>query len=459
MPSARTVAALALLATTLGACGGPARPTTGASPRGGRTGAPPPPPDPVALFRRMGLIAHGGELPVTGRVSFVAGPSPDTTFAVLTLAMPSRGLTFTHSGTDYRASYQVDAEVRAGGAEAATPPAADVEARESVVVPTFRETLRTDESVLFQQVLRLAPGSYRLLLNVSDDGSERTVSDTSALSVPRLGGAGTATPIPYYELVVRPTVGDVPRLLATPRATVTFGRDSVLPLYLEAYGGSPWVQAIARGDGGSIVWRDSVALEARTPTLAAGLLTVPVSFLGIGASTVEVWQSGRADTARAPVFVTFGEDLPAATFDDMLSYLRFFSSPQRIDALRRAPVVDRARVWGEFLALTDPDPVEPGHQGLQQYFARMAVANQRYRQEGGVGWLTDRGMAFTAFGDPEQVFEPTTTSLGQRNRVQYWLYRGRQLQLEFRDMNGFDRWELTPASQGEFYAALRRLHP
>jgi GWxTD domain-containing protein len=405
----------------------------------------------------MGLIAHGGQMPLTGRVSYLAGPSPDTTFAVLTLAMPSRGLSFTHTGSDYRATYSVDADVRAGSG-AAAPQAAQVQAQESVVVPNFRETTRTDESVLFQQVLRLAPGSYRLSLRVRDGGSSRVVEDTATLRVPRLDSAGTATPLPYYEMVVRPAVSEVPRLLATPRATVTFGRDSVLPMYLEAYGGRQ-VYAAARAEGGTTVWRDTVTLEARGGSLASGVVNVPVALLGIGPATVEVWQAGARDTARAPVFVSFGDELPAATFEDMLSYLRFFTSPQRLEALRRAPLAERGVAWRAFLEATDPDPVQPGHEGLQQYFARIAVANQRYRQEGGPGWLTDRGMVYAAFGDPEQIYEPNPTSVGSRNRPQYWIYRERRLQLEFRDMSGFDRWELTPPSMMEFNAALRRLHP
>ena len=460
-PRAGARAALLLAAlTALGACGGGRRPPAGTPPSpDARAGNPPPPADPVQLYRRMGLIAHGGDLPLTGRISYVAGPTPDTTFALLTLAMPSRGLSFTHTGTDYRATYSVDADVR-DGTGAAARSLAHVEAQESVVVPNFRETTRGDESVLFQQVLRLPPGAYQLALRVRDGGSNRLVNDTTALSVPRLGAAGVAgvgTPIPYYEIVVRPDLAAVPRLLVTPRATVTFGRDSVLPLYVEAYDGTQ-VQAIVRGDGGLGVWRDSLTLAPRGDGLASGILEVPVSYLGIGPAMVEVWRSGARDTARAPVFVSFGDELPAASFEDMLSYLRFFTSPQRLEALRRAAVGERGAAWSAFLEATDPDPAMPGHQGLQQYFTRVQIANQRYRQEGGPGWLTDRGMVYSAFGDPDQIFEPSPTSMGQRNRVQFWIYRDRQLQLEFRDVNGFDRWELMPAAETEFYSSLRRLH-
>ena len=450
--------AVLLLAAASIACGGGGRgEAPGSSPRPASARNAPAPPDPVQLYRRMGLIAHGAPLPVTGRLSYMAGPSADTTFAILTLALSNRALTFTHSGEDYRATYTVDLDVRRGGDTAAAP-AAHHEAQEAVRVPTFRETTRTDESVLFQQVMRLAPGAYRLVLRLHDGGSERVVEDTTMVAVPRLGAGTLASPLPYYEAVVRTTLAAVPRVLVTPRATVTFGHDSIMPLYLEAYGSGPTpVVAAARGEGGEVLWRDTLTLQPRDGQLSSGVLNVPVAFLGIGASTLAVSRPGSSDTMRTPLFVSFGDDLPAATFEDMLSYLRFFTTPARLDALRKAPVADRPRAWRAFLAATDPDPDEPGNQALQQYFTRMQVANQRYRDEAGPGWLSDRGMVYSAFGDPDQVYESGPGTVGQRNRFQIWLYRDRAVQLEFRDLNGFDRWELTPQAEGQFYGALRRM--
>lgn len=454
-------AALLLLAASI-ACGGRRGEAPGSSPRPAASRNAPAPPDPVQLYRRMGLIAHGAPLPVTGRLSYMASPSADTTFTILTLALSNRALTFSHTGQDYRATYAVDLEVRRSG-DTTTTPAAHHAAQEVVRVPTFRETTRTDESVLFQQVMRLAPGSYRLVLRVRDGGSERVVEDTTTLAVPRLGAGTLATPLPYYEAVVRRELAAVPRVLVTPRATVTFGHDSIMPLYLEAYGGGAApvgatpVVVTASGEEGAVLWRDTLTLQPRDERLASGVLNVPVAYLGIGASTVAVSRPGTSDTMRAPLFVSFGDDLPAATFEDMLSYLRFFTAPARLETLRDASVAERPGAWRAFLAATDPDPEQPGNQALQQYFTRIQIANQRYREEAGPGWLSDRGMVYSAFGDPDQIYESAPGMVGTRNRFQVWLYRDRNVQLEFRDLTGFDRWELSPQSEGQFYAALRRL--
>lgn len=413
----------------------------------------------------MGLIAHGEPFPITGRLSYLAAASPETTYTVVTIAIPNRALTFAHAGDRYRAGYAVDVVVRQYGDSAA-----GVSAREAVVVASFRETTRTDESVLFQQLLRLAPGRYEMALRLRDEGSDRMVADTTALDVPRLGPGTLGTPVPYYEAVMRERTADVPRLLAMPRATVTFGRDSTLPVYVEGYGTPAGdrggagigvtVRAVARGEGGAVAWRDSVILARRGDGLASAILSLPVARLGIGVVTLDLWRADGGDTVRAPIFVTLGAELPAATFEDMLSYLRFFAAPARLERLRNTPPAERGAAWSAFLAGAPSGATTGGGNAreLQQYFARLQVADQRYAEDDGPpGWLTDRGMVFAAFGDPDQVVEPGATAISARSRVQFWVYRERGLRFEFNDVTGFERWRLTLAGESAFRAALARL--
>ena len=67
-------------------------------------------------------------------------------------------------------------------------------------------------------------------------------------------------------------------------------------------------------------------------TLFSGMVNIPISRLGVGALTLTVTRVGGADTTKAPVFVTFGEDLPVATFSEMVNYLRYFGSPARLQS-------------------------------------------------------------------------------------------------------------------------------
>src|SRR6185503_19979802 len=101
----------------------------------------------------------------------------------------------------------------------------------------------------------------------------------------------------------------------------------------------------------------------------------------------------------------FGEELPVATFAEMLNYLRYSVSASRLDALPNASADQRAALWAAFLGETVPFPQTPQHEGLREYFGRIAQANTRFREEGSTGWLTDRGRVYVALGNPDQVFE------------------------------------------------------
>ena len=154
--------------------------------------------------------------------------------------------------------------------------------------------------------------------------------------------------------------------------------------------------------------------------------------------------------------MTFGEDLPVATFNEMLSYLRYFGSSARLQALRDAPPDTRATAWASFLRETDPDPATPVNEAMRDYFGRIAEANARFREEGEVGWLTDRGRVFVALGAPDQYYEPNTTDMNQRGRTQVWDYRRHRLQVVFIDQTGFGRWRMTVGSEADFEALMRR---
>jgi GWxTD domain-containing protein len=117
----------------------------------------------------------------------------------------------------------------------------------------------------------------------------------------------------------------------------------------------------------------------------------------------------------------------------------------------------RADLWAAFLKETDPNPQTPVHEGLRDYFGRINQANARFRQDGAIGWLTDRGRVFVALGSPDQIIEPNIADLSRRNRTQVWEYRQHRFSVVFVDTSGFDRWEMSLTAEAEFEALARRL--
>jgi GWxTD domain-containing protein len=413
-------------------------------------------PDVSDLYRQIGLIAAPAPVSFVGKVSSFASSSPDTTIVLVSISLPNRSLSFTREGDRYRAPYEVSLALNRGATEAAS-----ISAMEIVRVGSFREINRTDESVIFQHFFRVPPGSYTLSTTVRDVGGSRGSSQQTALTVPSLGPGRLSNPLLVYEASGRTVLDSVPKLLGTPRSSAVFGRDSTVAIYIEAYGQGTRlpVDFTVRNDKGLQVWRDSAGLT-RKGSLFSGVVSVPISTVGVGLAEVAFTRRDAPDSVKAPLFVSFGEDIPLMSFEDMIGYLRFFASPGRLNAMRSAPLERRATVWADFLRATDPIPETPTNEDLQAYFGRISMANAQFRTDRNPGWLSDRGMVFVALGEPDQVFERnvnqsmSTTQMSSSTRLQIWQYRQFNTQLVFYDETG--HWRLTRPSETEFLGLASR---
>jgi GWxTD domain-containing protein len=419
------------------------------------------PQDPTAVYHQMGLIATGSPLSFVGKIAYFATTSADTTLLLASVSIPNRSLSFVREGDSYRAPYEVHLILSQSGNQVAA-----VNSMEIVRVPTFKEINRTDESVIFQHYFKVSPGTYTISFQVRDAGSARSTSQEGQITVPALKSGLLSTPVLVYEASQRIALDSLPRILASPRSSAVFGQDSTVTVYLEGYGTQSRLPVgfVVQNDRGTVLWRDTVLLQ-RQGNLLSGSLKVPISKVGIGIANITFTRADATDTVRAPVFVSFGNDIPLLSYDEMLAELRYYAAPDRIRALRDAPPERRGTVWADFLRSTDPVPATPEHEGLQAYFTRIFQANIRFREESGgrSGWLSDRGKVYVSLGEPDQIYEQNTnvplssTSVTQRSRVQFWEYAQYRLRFLFYDESGTGRWRLTPASEADFQSINARL--
>ena len=456
----RRVLTAAATALVVAACGlGRATPPAAPAPAGAgaatppaqRTSLGPQAYDAIGLFRRLGLLARGAPMPFVGSVSFFAAATPDSTHVLVAVSLSNGGLTFARESDRFRAGYTVTITLR-NGAQVVR----NIEAHESIVVSSFKETTRGDESILFEEILTVPPGRYDFSVGVRDDGSARSTEDAVALVVPPVATTGLSTPLSFARAGMRTTLTALPQMIANPMASATFGRDSIIPFFLESYGGDGPERSIqydVRTEGGRMLVRDSATLTRRG-SLYSGTVLIHTSRIGIGAMMLATWMAGSADTMRAPLFVGFGADLPLASYDEMVNYLRWFAPPYRLQALRDTTPEYRPAAWSAFVK--EYAAPNGSSEALEQYFARVLEANTRFREEASPGWMTDRGRVLLGLGRPDQVYEQIGRGLSQQGRTQIWEYRGQAVALTFYDQNGFGRWRLTTTSESEFMTAWRR---
>jgi GWxTD domain-containing protein len=407
--------------------------------------------DAATTYRSMGLLVGRGTLPFVADVRYLAGSRPDSVLAVIVVSLMNQNLDFQKGdGNEFVAEYRVEASF---APDTGKPIAAARDER--VRVRTFQETLRADESVIYQQMVRLAPQRYTIHLTVRDAHGPNSGRAERVDTVPRFTTPALARPLAYYEGTGRSTLDSLPRILANAKSTLPYGGDT-LRFYVEAYGvpaGTPLAAQVV-DQGGAVLWRDTV----RSPggALAVARFGFPPTLLSVGHAAFEVAAVGHSLASRAPMLVSFSGQWVITNLDDMVYLLRFFERQDQVEKLRKALPVARDSAWKEFWQVTDPAPITPQNEALDEYFRRLQLANQKFRDEAEQGWLTDRGEVFISLGDPDDVLDMSSGMDRSGVRTIRWTYNELRLTLFFLDQ-GFGRFQLTPTSRAEYQRVLARV--
>src|SRR5204863_1890518 len=312
-------------------------------------------------------------------------------------------------------------------------------------VRTFQETLRADESVIYQRFVGLRPGVYPISVAVRDRNSPASGRQARTDTVPSLVGRAIGWPIPVYQGEGRARLGEQPTLLLNPRATLPYGADS-LRFYVETYGMPRGTRLAARAldQAGHEVWHDTVALSG-TDSFASALVVLRPGDLPVGqgrfeVSTVGAAAAGGGAARSTPFLVSFSDQWAITNYDQMISLLRYFERQEWVAKLRRAPAEEPPAVWREFYRATDPDGATPENEALEAYFRRVQFANQRFRESGDPGWLTDRGEVYVTLGEPDDVFDFSSDVSRAGSRGIRWTYNALRLTLVFQDQIGLGRF-------------------
>ena len=209
--------------------------------------------DMATVYKRLGRIAVGAPLPFIGNIVYAAGPG-DSTIAIVGLSLENRSLGFQREGGAFVARYHVEITFQK---QDGVPIRAALD--ETVQVSTFRETLRNDESVLFQQAFQLLPGPYQVAVALRDRNSSESNRAEVAAEVPAFPDGSTSAPIVAYEVTGRGSQADALSLVLNPRGTVAYGSDTLLA-YIEGYRmpGPTAVLFEVRDESDSVVFQDSL---------------------------------------------------------------------------------------------------------------------------------------------------------------------------------------------------------
>ncbi|MEO8294016.1 MAG: GWxTD domain-containing protein [Gemmatimonadota bacterium] len=398
-----------------------------------------------AVYKRLGRLVAPGPVSFIGDIVYAAGPG-DSTIAVVGLSLENRALSFQREDGRFVARYHVEIVFQPEGA-----PAIRVNRDEVVQVATFQETMRNDESVLFQQFFHLLPAIYKVSLALRDRSSSEQSRVDASVTVPALTAGMTSAPIVSYEVTGRARQQDPLAVVLNPRGTVAYGSDTLLA-YVEGYNfpGPVALPFQIHDSRDSIVFEDSLRFVGGQDVEGQVIRLTPDS-APLGQLRLVVGTgAGQRETSA---IVSLSTAWVVTNFDEMTTLLRYFGYKSMLDSLRNASPNDRPQLWKNFYTSTDPNHSTPENEALDLYFGRLAAANNLFRDEGVQGWRTDRGEVFIGLGDPDEVYDSSPLSQG---RVIRWVYTQDRLVITFLDETGFGRFRLATSSRADFERVLDR---
>jgi len=444
---------LLLILLAAGCCGGgPNRPTPARDAGVAR---------PLDVYRELGMLAGTGDYPAVASFSTIAGPG-DSTYVLFGLSLPNSALRFQRDEAGFLGEYAVRITFLRDSV-----PVREVRRQEVVRIPSFAETGRTEESVVFQELILLEPGQYVVEVETRDRHSSRGFQAVDTLWVPRYGASSRrlSEPVVVYRATGRQTQEVYPELIANPRRTVPYGGDAPR-LYIEGYGVTEGFPVSVRvvDEHGTEVWQSQVGLHGDGPQLRSAVVEIPREPLPLGRLWIELRTPPDTQAIRSPLIVTISDQWMVANFEEVLEFLRYIASSEELDSLSAVTGAERRERWERFWERRDPVPATPINEFREAFFERVRIATEQFSEPGRPGWRTDRGEVFIVLGRPDLVYEedgrigdPMST-----RRIIVWVYErsptGR-LELVFEDRSGFGRYELTPSSQSAFRSAANRLRP
>jgi GWxTD domain-containing protein len=343
-------------------------------------------------------------------------------------SVPYQSLRFLARTGGFEATYTVSVAVHRTDQEGRRQGVARTRAWERTVsAATYAATQAQESADQALQSLPAEPGRYIVDVTVEDGASRRATSREAIVDVgatdrtfglsgplvlnrfeagsrelhPSVGGVVRADQpnfTVYYEIYAREAADLRVTYTATERA-----RSRERPSVRGLLGLS---ERQREEQGVAFIHTEPISVQ---PGRNPATLQIDGDHFRVGDYTLEV----RLEDAEGGMIAQVGRPLAVrwtglsgqiANLDEAISQLRYVARDRELSAMREAPNEgERLRLFREFWDRRDPSPGTRRNERMEEYYYRVAFANERYSRLRDEGWSTDRGEVFIRFGEPDFV--------------------------------------------------------
>jgi GWxTD domain-containing protein len=297
--------------------------------------------------------------------------------------------------------------------------------------------------------LNLPPGRYVLSVRLEDGGSSGAFSRDRVIEVPALNA-----PLAMSDLLLADRYDAASQRLSPNVVNAIPSEQASFALFFEVYArqaeqvrvrytvrGLTNERRRAGGLMGLFGRRDREAsaalfeveerLDVR-PGRNAASRTFPTARFDIGEYELVVRlerQNGSLVAERTKPFAVRWTGLPEhiQDLDTAIAQLRYIAKERDIRAMQQAPTwEERFRLFREFWDRRDPSPGTQRNERMEEYYFRVAHANNAYGRQPGSGWASDRGEVYIRFGEPDFVENHGAAQNARPYQIWYYNRIGRR---------------------------------
>jgi GWxTD domain-containing protein len=134
-------------------------------------------------------------------------------------------------------------------------------------------------------------------------------------------------------------------------------------------------------------------------------------------------------------------------FETAIDQLRYVARNEQIEKLKHATKEERIKLWNDFWKAKDPTPNTEENEVKDEYYRRIAYANQHFTMMNKEGWRSDFGMVYIIYGEPDEIERHQV----ERESLPYeiWYYYNPRLTFTFVDTHGYGEYLLQYPYDGD----------
>ena len=383
-------------------------------------------------------------------ISFKGETKPRLDFYI---QVPYNAVQFVKTGQGFEAAYSVTVSVFD---EENKNLIAEKVWNEKIVAISFELTTSPDNFNLGSRSFELAPGTYSIKTALFDKDSKNEYTAESKVLVRQFSSSAAVSDI--MLIAGRTIVEGKTKILPNISRNIITDKDP-LSLFFEVYSDTSAVFTI---DYEIIDEKENIieSVSEQINLSESGnqfFYNFDSLVLDLGKNYVKVTikdSLGKILDSSTKAFLSRWAGIPASLtdLDKAIEQMAYFASPEDLNFIKDAEErKEKAKRFVAFWKKQDPNPADEYNPVFNEYYNRVAYANQNFTSYSLEGWRSDRGMVLIILGAPDNI---------DRHPFEYhskpyedWQYYNLNKRFRFVDYTGFGDYRLDPSTPlyGDLY--------